>query len=465
MPAPLPRRTLLRGAGAALALPWLGAMSPALGGYRNPAAGELTAPPLRTAFLFKPNGMKPERWTPAGDGEQYELSPLLKPLAKVKGQFSLLENLWNEQAVGRNGHWPKIPAFLSGGFVVRTSGKDLDIGGQTADQLLAEKIGDRTPLPSLELGVDEAYTGVDNVGGGFTRIYGSHVAWRDRHTPVPKEIVPRLAFDRLFRTGPGVGRNAPVVSGFTPRQPAVTDALATDDASVLDLVLDDAKDLRRTVGSEDKAKLDEYLASVRSVETRIENALKPQKRWINAGRFDVPRPGPGIPEDFTEHTRLMLDLLVLAFWTDTTRVATYMFGNAQTGRSFSFLDGVRGSYHGLSHHKNEPEGIEKYVKINHWHTVQLAYVLERMRGLEEADGTLLDHSQVLFGSTLKDGNAHQEHDLPLILAGGGNGAYRPGRRVRFPTDTPLCNLLLRMLHTAGVTPDRFGDSTAVAASL
>ena len=461
MVAPISRRTLLRGAGAALALPWMNAMNPGYGGYREPAGDRLAKPPLRSAFLFKPNGMRPDQWTPEGDGEQYELSPLLKPLAALKGDFSILENLWNEQAVGRNGHWPKIPAYLSGGYVVRTSGRDLDIGGQTADQLLAQKIGDRTPLPSFELGVDEAYSGVDNIGGGFTRIYGSHIAWRDRHTPVPKEIVPRLAFDRLFRTGP----KAPVVSGFTTRQPAVAESLATDDASVLDLVLEDAKDLRRKVGVEDQAKLDEYLTSVRSVETQIENALKPQKRWINEGRFDLPRPGPGIPEDFTEHTRLMLDVLVLAFWNDMTRVATYMFGNAQTGRNFSFLDGVRGSYHSLSHHKNEPKGVATYVKINHWHTVQLAYLLGRMKDLKEADGTLLDHSQVLFGCTIKDGNAHQEHDLPVLLAGGGNGAYHPGRRVRFAEDTPLCNVLLRMLHTAGLERDAFGDSTGIAQNL
>ncbi len=465
MVAPIPRRTLLKGAGAALGLPWLSAMNPALGGYREPAAGPLDRPPLRTAFLFKPNGMKPEQWDPPGEGEEYELTHLLEPLAAVKPQFSLLKNLWHEQAVGRNGHWPKIPAWLSGGYVVRTAGSDLDIGGVTADQVLADAVGHKTPLPSLELGADAAYSGVDNVGGGFTRIYGSHIAWRDRHTPVPKEIVPRLAFDRLFRTG----TQPPPTSGFVGNGPAVADqlknSLATDEASVLDAVLEDAKSLRRTVGAEDRVKIDEYLSSVRSVETRIENALKPQRRWINDGRAGVVRPGPGIPEDFTEHTRLMLDVLTLAFWTDTTRVATYMFGNAQTGRNFGFLDGVRGSYHGLSHHKNEAEGIAKYVKINRWHTEQWAYFLEKLNGLTEADGTLLDHCQLLLGSSLKDGNAHQEHDLPLILAGGGNGAYRPGRRVTFAEDTPLCDLLLRMLKTAGVDRDAFGDSTGVAGNL
>ena len=465
MAAPLPRRTLLRGAGAALALPWLGAMEPAFGGYREPAGGRLAEPPLRSAFLFKPNGMLPKQWAPRGEGERFDLSPLLEPLAGVSEEFSLLENLWNEKSVGRNGHWPKVPAFLSGGYVVRTGGRDLDTGGQTADQTLAQAFGDRTPLPSLELGVDEAYSGVDNLGGGFTRIYGSHIAWRDRHTPVPKEIVPRLAFDRLFRTGPGAPRNTPPVSGMTTRQAAVTDSLARDDASVLDLVLEDAKGLRRSVGAEDRAKLDEYLTSVRSVETRIENALKPQKRWINEGRFDVPRPGPGVPEDFTEHTRLMLDVLLLAFWTDTTRVATYMFGNAQTGRNFSFLDGVSGSYHSLSHHQNDPKTIATYVTINRWHTVQLAYLLERMKNLPEADGTLLDHSQLLFGCTIRDGNRHDERNLPILLAGRGNGAYRPGRRVRFAKDTPLCNVLLTMLRTAGLDRESFGDSTAAAENL
>jgi hypothetical protein len=234
---------------------------------------------------------------------------------------------------------------------------------------------------------------------------------------------------------------------------------------VLDLVLSDAKDLRRKVGTEDRAKLDEYLTSVRSVETRIENALKPQRRWINEGRFDVPRPGPGIPEDFTEHTRLMLDVLVLAFWTDATRVATYMFGNAQTQRSFSFLDGVSGAYHSLSHHRGEKERLAVYEKVNRWHTVQLAYLLEKMSDLRETDGTLLDHSQILFGSTIKDGDKHAERDLPLLLAGGGNGAYRPGRLIRYAEETPLCNVLLKMLQTAGVDRETFGDSTFVAENL
>lgn len=448
----LSRRTLLRGAGAALALPWLEAMAPAMA-----ADASLKKPPLRAAFLFMPNGVIPDHWTPAGDDEQYELTPMLAPLANVKDDYILLENLWNQHTVGRNGHWPKVPAFLSGGYVVRTSGRDMDTGGTSVDQLLAQAIGDRTPLPSFELGVDEAYTGVDNIGGGFTRIYGSHIAWRDPHTPVPKEIIPQLAFDRLFRTGPAL----PVVSGFTTRQPAVAKSLARDDASVLDLVREDAASLRKKIGPSDRAKLDEYLQSVRAVEQRIENTLKPQKRWINEGRFDVPRPGPGIPETHIEHLRLMLDIMVLAFWTDSTRIATFMLGNAQTGRNFSFLDGVKGSFHGISHHRNEPARMAQYEKIGTWHVEQVAYLLEKMKSLDEGGASLLDNSMVMFGSTLRDGNKHDPHNLPLILAGRGRGTLKPGRRLRAPKDTPLCNLYLSLLHRMGVEKPTFGDSTGL----
>lgn len=454
----LSRRTVLRGAGAALSLPCLEAML-----SRSSAAegGTLEQPPLRTAFLFMPNGVRPDHWTPKGDAEEYELTPMLKPLAKVEEDYVLLENLWHEQTVGRNGHWPKVPAFLSGGFVVRTSGRDMDTGGTSVDQLMADKIGHRTPLPSLELGVDEAYTGVDNIGGGFTRIYGSHIAWRDPHTPVPKEIIPRLAFDRLFRSGPAT----PVVSGFSTKHKAVGESLARDDTSVLDLVMEDAKALSRQVGVNDRVKIDEYLESVRAVEKRIENSLTPQKRWINNGQFDVIRPGVGIPEEHIEHVRLMLDIMVLAFWTDSTRIATFMFGNAQTGRNFSFIDGVNGSFHSISHHREEPKKLAQYEAIGTWHVEQVAYVLEKMKSLEEAGEPLLDHCQVMFGSTLKDGNRHDPHDLPLILGGRANGQIRPGRRVRAKKDTPLCNLYVTMLRHMGIDVDEFGDSTGAVENL
>lgn len=450
------RRTMLKGLGAALALPWMEAMTP-----RAYGADRLAKPPLRTAYVFMPNGVNPLNWTPAGKGESYELSPMLQPLAKVKDELILLENLYHDKTAGRNGHWPKVPAWLHGGFVVRTSGRDMDVGGVSADQVMAQHIGDRTPLPTFELGIDPARTGVDNVGGGFTRIYGSHIAWRDPHTPVPKEIIPQLAFDRLFRTA----STGPVVSGFNPNQPAVVKSLQRDDTSVLDLVMEDAKSLKHRISADDSVKLDEYLESVRSVEKRIENTLKPQKRWINEGRFDLPRPGPGIPEEHEEHVRLMMDIMILAFWTDSTRIATFMFGDAQSGRNFNFLEGVNGSWHGLSHHRNEPKTLAQYEKIATWHVGEFAYLVDRLRSLDEGGTSLLENSQILFGSSLKDGNRHDHHDLPLILAGRAGGTLRPGRRLTCEPNTPLCNLHLAMLHRMGVMLPKFGDSTGVLQGL
>lgn len=440
-----------------MALPWLNAMSGQASA--DDQTNRLDAPPVRTAFLFMPNGVNPKNWTPERieGSDQFEFTPMLKPLEQVKDDFILLENLHHPNLNDRNGHWPKVPAFLSGGYVLRTSGRDLDTGSVSADQRMASEIGDRTPLPSFELGVDAAYTGVDNVGGGFTRIYGSHIAWRDRNTPVSKEIIPQLAFDRLFRSGTG-----PVLSGLNPNQPKVIESLRRDDTSVLDLVSEDAKSLQRKLGHEDRSKLDEYLDSVRSIERRIESSLRPQKRWINEGRFDLERPTAGVPEQHIDHVRLMLDIMVLAFWTDTTRVSTFMFGNAQTGRNFSFIDGVTdGSFHGISHHRNEPDRIAQYEKIGTWHIAQLAYVIERMKSLKEGDSTLLDNSMLFFGTTIRDGNKHDIEDLPLILAGRGGNTIRTGRRLTAPERTPLCNLYIAMMERMGVKVDKFGSSDGV----
>ena len=211
------RRTVLRGAGVALALPWLEAMA-------HGADQALAKPPVRSAFLFMPNGVVPDHWTPAGDDESFELTPYLKSLSNVKDDITLIENLWHEQTTGRNGHWPKVPAWLSGGYVVRSTGQRLDTGGVSIDQVMARHIGAHTPLPSLELGIDAPRTGVDGIGGGFARIYGSYISWRDRNIPVAREIIPQLAFDRLFRT-----RSAPVISGVDPNHPAIRSSLIRDD--------------------------------------------------------------------------------------------------------------------------------------------------------------------------------------------------------------------------------------------
>jgi hypothetical protein len=449
------RRTLLRGAGAALALPWLETMAKA-----ETDASALSEPPLRMMFVFMPNGTRPEHWTPAGDKEEYEITEHLKPLAHLKNEFTLLENLWNQNSLGRNGHWPKVPVWLSGGYVQRTTGDDLDTGAVSIDQLAAQRIGNRTDLPSLELGIDAPRTGIDVGGGGFARLYGSYISWRDPHTPVPKEIIPQLAFDRLYRKN-----RAPVISSVDPNDKSILAALQRDDASVLDLVSEDAKSVRQRGSASDRIRLDEYFESVRSVEQRLEAAMRPQKRWINQGKFPLDRPAPGVPESHQEHVRLMLDIFALAFWSDTTRIGTFMLGDAQTQQDYSFLPNVRGSWHSISHHAENPERKDQYGKIIDWNVEQFAYFLNRLKGLDEGGKSLLDNSMVMFGGSIKDGNQHTVENLPLLIAGRGKGALRPGRRLRAPEKTPLCNLYLSLLDRMGIQEKSFGDSTGLLQGL
>jgi hypothetical protein len=441
----------LRGAGVALSLPWLESISKAA-----PVSGPetLSEPPLRMAFMFIPNGVRPEHWTPAGDGEDYEITHHLRPIEKFKGDFLLLENLWNRNSIGRNGHWPKVPIWLSGGYVQRTTADDLDTGAVSVDQLAAQRIGSLTPLPTIELGIEAPRNGIDVAGGGFARMYGSFISWRDQHTPVPKEIVPQLAFDRLFRNN-----RAPVVSSVNPKDPALLSALQRDDASVLDLVLEGAKSLKKKSSSSDRVRLDEYFESVRSVEQRLEATLRPQKRWINQGKFPLERPAPGLPQDHQEHVRLMLDIFILAFWSDTTRIGTFMFGDAQSPQDYSFLPGVKGGFHTLSHHGNDPATRDQYGKIIDWHMEQMAYFLDKVKNLDEGGTSLLDNSMIMFGGCLKDGNRHAVENLPLVLAGRGKGTLRPGRRLRAPERTPVCNLYLELLSRMGIQEKSFGDST------
>src|SRR5712692_3003538 len=439
------RRTFLRGVGASMAVPWLEAAS---------GDGRLSEPPLRMAFIFMPNGVRPDHWTPPGDGEDYELTPHLKPFESLKSEILLLENLWNKNSVGRNGHWPKVPAWLSGGYVERTTGGDLDSGGVTVDQYAAQRIGYETPLASFELGLDPPRTGVDTAGGGFPRALGSFLSWADRHTPVPKEIVPQVAFDRLFRN-----YRKPVVSGADPTNRALVESLQRDDTSVLDLVQDQARALKKKGSQQDQARLDEFFESVRSVERRLEMAMKPQRRWINEGKLPMDRPVPGIPDTLADHKRLMMDIFILALWTDSTRIATLMTGDAQSSQDYSWLAGVKGSWHGLSHHRNVEETRTQYEKITNWNIEQVAHLLQRMHSLKEGSTSLLDNSMVMFGASLRDGNRHDPENLPIMLAGRGKGTLRPGRRVRAPEKTPLCNLYMALLERMGVKTESFGDGT------
>lgn len=448
------RRTMLRGLGAAVGLPLLEAMRPP--SARALAAGAAEAP-TRMAFLFFPNGVNQDTWTPEGEGKAFALSPALQPLGPLKDQVLVLTNLTNMATDTGDGHYVKDAAFLTGTTITRTTGAELNANGVSVDQLAAQRVGNLTPLPSLELAVEPVTTGVDTVVG-YTRLYGSHISWSTPTTPLAKEINPKLAFDRLFRSR--AGRH---------------EGRADEDRSVLDLVADDARALRSQVGGDDRLKLDEYLDSVRAVERRIafeagsrraEVLDDPEARKdleALGGRVDLFRCDPGrLRErkmDHTEHARLMLDIILLAFQTDSTRIASFMFGNAVSGKDFSFLEGVNSSHHDISHHENDRAKLEQYTRVTAWHVAQFAYLLGRMAQVREGEDTLLDHSMVLFGSALRDGNAHNPHNLPILLGGRARGTLAPGRHIRYAKDTPLCNLYLSMLDRAGVEVDRFADST------
>jgi hypothetical protein len=430
----LNRRTLLQGAGAALALPWLETMS-----WADPAADAKA--PVRMACLFMANGVRADAWQPQGEGYDYQLSRTLEPLARHRQDFNVLTHLQHKACRGGDGHYVKTSGWLTGTTITKTTGSGLSCNGISIDQLAAARLGHHTMLPSLELGTERVGTGIDfNVG--YTRVYGGHVSWRAPTVPVAKEIDPALVFDRMFR--PEIGRST-----------------LDDDESVLDLVRHDASRLRRQISQHDRRKLDEYLESVRALEQRIERA---QAQELEAWNPQDQAPGmarpAGIPKSHADHVRLMLDLMVLAFQTDQTRITTFMFGNSVSTVNFSFLDGVRGAHHEISHHQNDAEKLAQYEKINRWHVEQVAYLLDRLKSIRERDGkTLLDHSMILFGSGMRDGNSHDPNNLPLILAGRGGGALQTGRHVVSPAGTPMTNLFVTMLRTFGVEIDTFADST------
>jgi len=415
-----------------------------------------TAPPVRLAVLYMPNGVNPNTWTPKGVGRDFELSPALAPLAKVKDDILVLTNLWNAATDTGDGHYVKTGGFLTGTTITRTTGSDIRSGNISMDQLAAQRIGNLTPLPSLELGIEPVTTGVDtNVG--FTRLYGSHISWSNPVTPVAKEINPQFAFDRLFRSNTAQRR-----------------ASAASDQSVLDLVSGDAQRLRSKVGKADQQKLDEYFESVRAVERRIEFDARRHSEAIQMdprARQEIEKLGQRIKDwyadparvserkiDHTDHVRLMLDIMLLGFWTDSTRVSTFMFGNAVSGKNFSFLEGVNGGHHQISHHENKETQLEQYKRINAWHIGQYAYLLERMKGVQEGQGTLLDNCMVLFGAGMRDGNAHNPHNLPLVLGGRGGGTLATGRHLVYDRNTQLCDLYVSMLKRMGAPVDSFADS-------
>ena len=431
------RRAVLRGAGATLTLPFLDVMQGASIGSPKP--------PVRLAVLFHPNGVYPPNWNVTGEGGEYKLSRTLEPLAPVREHVSVISNI----STGVKGHVQATSAFLTGTPLHKKAAGRINTPdmGVSLDQFVASKLGGQTRLRSLELGTEPPRSGGEN---GLAISFANTISWRADNTKVDPEISPQAAFDRLF----GVNKR--------------TRAELLDDKSLIDRVLEDAKRLQQNASQADRHKLDQYLTSVRELEKRIDDNLDPrvnENAWQPMREPDLVRPGDGLPPR-GEHVRQLLDLMVLGFQTDSTRVASFMMAHGFSRQNFTFLDGVKGDHHSISHHKEQLALTEPYTIVSRWYVSNLVYLMEKMSQIDEGSGTsLLDNTMILYGSGLKDGNGHKTRDLPLLLAGRGGGSLNPGRRVILPEDTPIQNLHLTLAQKMGVEADRFNLSTGTVENL
>jgi len=428
----LPRRTFLRGMGATMALPFLDAMVPALN------ADTKGAP--RFAAVYIGNGANMSQWTPATDGANFEISPSLKGIEAFRDRLAVFTGLDNfpgtDQGDVGGQHPRSAPGFMSGVHAKPTEGADLQ-AGTTIDQMIAAKICTDTKLPSLEVTVDR----IDVVGAcdhGYACAYMNCMSWRTPTTPLPSETNPRFVFERMF----GVGSTAQERA-----------ARAQEDRSLLDELTEEIADLRRKLGTKDRAKLSEYFDSVRDVEQRI---VKAESATSNVFVPDQP---VGVPGTFKDYVELLFDLQVLAFQADITRVSTLMMARENTGRAYPEI-GVAEAHHATSHHDNNPNKLAAYAKINAYHVQMLNYFLKKLDSIKDGDATLLDRTAVLMGSGMSDGNVHSNYNVPAIVVGGKALGIRGNRHVRYPKATPLSNLMLGLTDRYGVRLDKFGDSNA-----
>lgn len=444
------RRTLLKGLGATVALPMLDVMMPSLRAAQAAAGAGASAIPLRTAFVFVPNGVHMPDFTPTGLGAGYDLPPTLEPLARLKDKVSVLSGLAHDNARakgdGPGDHARASAAFLTGAHPHKTAGADIKLG-VSVDQYLAQRIGQRTRLASLELGCDRGRM-AGRCDSGYSCAYVSNISWSGPTTPVAKEVDPAAVFDRLF--GSADEREAR----------AQRNRRLAERKSVLDYVRGETKQLNGQIGTSDRRKLDEFETAIRDIERRIERA---KTEFDDELPEHVQQPD-GIPESHAAHQRLMYDMMTLAFEMDLTRIGTFMANRAGSNRSYREI-GVSEGHHHLSHHRGDQHKIAQIRKIDRFNIEQFAYFLDRLSKVREGDGTLLDHCQVVLGSGISDGNRHRHEDLPVLLAGGAGGAITPGRHVRYKTNTPLCNLFVSMIGHTGVDASEFGDSNGLLTDL
>ena len=439
----LPRRTFLRGMGAAVALPLLDAMVPALSAQSRTAA----APVRRLGFVYIPNGAIMEQWTPAAEGKAFELSPILKPLEAHRERITVVSNLDSRPAEAAEGegsgdHARASAVWLSGVHPKRTEGADLR-GGKTIDQMAADVLGRDTQLRSLEIAAED-FTAVGGCDIGYSCSYVNTLSWRTPTTPLPMQTDPRVVFERLFGEGLGAEQRR--------RQ-------LTQDQSILDAIVGQVGQLQKRLGAADTARVTEYLDSVREVEQRVQR----MEAQVDA-HIAVPSMPVGVPELYDDHVKLMYDLLALAFQADVTRVGTFLLAREASTRTYNHI-GVPDPHHAISHHGNAPDKIEKHTKINTYHVSLFNHFLDRLRSTPDGDGTLLDHSLLLYGGCISNGNLHTHGPLPTLLAGGACGQLAGGRHIRTAADTPMANLLVSILEKVGVEADRLGDSTGRLADL
>lgn len=428
------RRTVLKGFGATLALPFLETMMPS-----GVFAASVPKIPIRTAFIFVPNGVNMEHWVPTGT----EYPSTLKPLESLKNYINVMSGLTQKNAFalgdGAGDHARSASAWLTGCHPRKTSGANIK-AGISIDQILAKEFGDKTRFGSLELGCERGGLAGD-CDSGYSCAYSNSVSWRTESTPVAKEVNPRLVFERLFQS-----------EDINETSQSRAERLA-ENKSILDFVLEDAKLLNKKLGTTDRMKLDEYMTGIREIERRI-SFVENQSKSNNIQQFS----NIDIPSDYGDHIRLMGDLMVLAFQTDTTRISTFMFANEGSNRSYKSI-GVSDGHHEMSHHQRNPEKLEALRKINTFHTTQLAYILNKMHSVREGDKTLLENSMVLYGAGICDGDRHNHDDLPLLLAGKAGGKISSGKHLKFTNGTPMSNLFLSMADKLGVPQENIGDST------
>jgi hypothetical protein len=433
----LPRRTFLKGMGAAIALPMLDAMTPAL-----VAAGRRTAPPLRLAFTYVPNGITMPDWTPSGEGRAFEYARVMKPLERFREDTVVLSGLAhrNGQALGDGpgDHARAAASYLTGVHPRKTAGADIQ-NGISVDQIAAAEIGKDSRFASLELGCDDSRT-IGNCDSGYSCAYTNSLAWRGPATPLPPETNPRLVFERLF---------GDIDTSLTPEARA---RRLRYRRSILDLVGERTASLSADLGPADRRKLDEYLSSIREIEQRIERA----EADLTGLTPTIDKP-TGIPVLYKDYVNLMFDLQLIAFQTDMTRIVTLMMGREGSMRTYPEI-GVPDPHHPLTHHRGNADWIERVTKVNTLHMELFAGFVGKLQATPDGDGSLLDHSMIVYGSGLSDGNRHAHDDLPVLIVGRG-GNFRMGQHIAYPKGTPMTNLFLTLLDRMGVQSERIGDST------